>query len=284
MLDFTIVIPAKNEEVGLKKLLPELRSVYPQVAVIIVSDGSTDQTVEIAHQYGCQVIEHPYSLGNGAAVKSGIRAVKTTHVLMMDADGQHPVCYIKDLLEKSSQGVDLVVGARSWSSQASVFRGVANKIYNWLASQMTGHKIEDLTSGFRIFKTAQIKKFLYILPNKFSYPTTSTMTLLRAGFNVGYVPIIGPQREGESHINIVKDGLRFFIIIFKIATLFSPLKVFIPISLVFFTSGFIYSLYTILEMGRFTNMSGLLFSVSVLVFLIGLVSEQITALMYKDSD
>ena len=284
MMDFSIVIPAKNEAVGLSSLLPELRERYPTIPIILVDDGSDDNTREIAESYGCEVKTHRRSLGNGAAIKTGVRSVTTEFVLMLDADGQHPPVYIDALIKQVEAGADLVVGARRQHTQASVFRGMANRIYNGLASWMTGYDIKDLTSGFRIVRTDLIKSFLYLLPNKFSYPTTSTMAAIRSGAVVEYVDIDARKREGKSHIRVFRDGIRFFLIIFKIATLYSPLKIFIPIAGVFFSVGFVYFLYTITFLGRFTNMSALLISVATLVFLIGLVSEQITALMYRDSN
>lgn len=238
----------------------------------------------MAEQYGAKLISHAYRLGNGAAIKSGARAASGETLLFMDADGQHQPEDILRLLEKLAEGYDMVVGARTSNSQAGVHRATANRFYNWLASYMTGQKIADLTSGFRAVKAERFKKFLYLLPNGFSYPTTITMSFFRAGFPVAYVPIYAPKRIGNSHLRLIKDGVRFLLIIFKIGTLYSPLKLFVPISAAFFTTGLGYYLYTFLTEHRFTNMSALLFITSLLVFLIGLVSEQITMLIYKDSE
>jgi hypothetical protein len=188
------------------------------------------------------------------------------------------------LLSKLEEGYDMVVGARHSNSQASLGRSYANKIYNWLASWMVGQKIDDLTSGFRAVHADKFRQFLYLLPNGFSYPTTITMSFFRAGYTVTYVPIFAGRREGKSHVRIVHDGVRFLLIIFKVGTLYAPLKFFFPISLGFFFTGLFYYLYTFISYRHFTNMSALLFITSVLVFLIGLVSEQITVLNYKDSE
>ena len=282
--DFSIVIPAKNESQALRKLLPEIRSLYPSVEIVVVNDGSTDDTVLLCEQYQARVVTHPYSKGNGAAIKAGARVAQGSTLVFMDADGQHKPSDISLLLEKFGTGFDMVVGARDHSSQAGAHRAIANGFYNRLASWMTEQNIEDLTSGFRAVNADKFKKFLYLLPNGFSYPTTITMSFFRAGFSVTYVPIHAPKRIGKSHINIMRDGFRFLLIIFKIGTLYSPLKLFLPISFSFLITGLGYYFYTFMTMHRFTNMSALLFITAVLVFLIGLVSEQITALNFKDSE
>ena len=223
-------------------------------------------------------------MGNGAAIKTGARAASGEVLLFMDADGQHRPEEIRRLLNRLEEGYDMVVGARSRKSQAGTHRAAANGFYNRLASWMVGQKIDDLTSGFRVVRAAKFRKFLYLLPNGFSYPTTITMSFFRAGFAVSYVPIEASRRIGKSHMRLIRDGIRFLLIIFKIGTLYSPLKLFFPISLSFFATGLGYYFYTYLIYQRFTNMSVLLFITSVLIFLMGLVSEQITSLNYKDSD
>ena len=281
----SIIIPAKNEAVSLGPLLAEIVSSYPDVEVIVVNDGSSDNTSDECKKYAVKEIRNPYSKGNGAAIKSGARAAKGDVLVFMDGDGQHQVKDIEALLEKLYSGYDMVVGARQGvSSQANLARGLGNKFYNRLASWMVGHKIEDLTSGFRAVRAARFKQFLYLYPNGFSYPTTSTMAFFRAGYSVCYHPIIALKRDGNSHINLLTDGVRFLLIIFKVGTLYSPLKIFTPISLAFFMSGMSYYLYTYMVMGRFTNMSALLFTTSVIIFLMGLISEQITALTYIKAD
>jgi glycosyltransferase involved in cell wall biosynthesis len=280
----SIILPAKNEAGALISLLPKLRQQFPDTEIIIVDDGSSDDTIAVCQTHSAKIISHPYSMGNGAAIKSGARVAQGEILVFMDADGQHKPEDIPHLLEKLSTGYDMVVGARSNGSQAGMHRAAANGFYNRLASWMTDQKILDLTSGFRAVKAVKFKKFLYLLPNGFSYPTTITMSFFKAGFLVTYIPIHAPQRIGKSHINLMRDGFRFLLIIFKIGTLYSPLKFFLPISLAFATTGFGYYLYTFFTLHRFTNMSALLFITAVLVFLIGLVSEQITALNFKDSD
>src|SRR5690606_22383048 len=202
----------------------------------------------------------------------------------MDGDGQHKPADVQRLLETYRQGYDMVVGARSAASQASVGRLVANTLYNRLSSWISGQQILDLTSGLRAVNRKKFKQFLYLLPNGFSYPTTITMAFFRAGFSVKYIDIHAGVREGKSHINLMKDGLRFFIIIFKIGTLYSPLKIFMPIALSFFSVGLGYYIYTFAKFHTFTNMSAVLFISAIIVFLIGLVSEQVTTLIYKDSE
>lgn len=228
------------------------------------------------------MINHPYSKGNGASIKTGTRCASGEVIVFMDADGQHDPADIPRLLEKMSQGHDMVVGARQKGSQASVGRGLANGLYNRLASWMTGHRVEDLTSGFRAVRASKFREFLYLLPNGFSYPTTCTMAFFRAGYSVAYVPIHAAKRIGKSHVRLLRDGTRFLLIIFKIGTLFSPLKIFAPVAFSMFTLASAWYGWTWWSQGRFTNMSALLYTGSVMVFLMGLISEQITSLMYRD--
>ncbi|MBK8970221.1 MAG: glycosyltransferase family 2 protein [Hahellaceae bacterium] len=278
----SIVIPAKNEARSLEKLLPEIVRRYPEAEVIVVNDGSTDDTIEVCKASGVRVITHNYSKGNGAAVKTGARAAAGEILVLMDGDGQHRPDEIAKLLAKYHEGYHLVVGARARVSQASKGRWVANSLYNTLASWMVGHTVDDLTSGFRVVNLSKFREFLSLLPNGFSYPTTSTMAFFRAGYSVGYEPITVEKRLGKSHIRLLKDGTRFLLIIFKIGTLYSPLKIFFPLSMLFASVGLGYYGFTYLTDGRFTNMSALLLSTSVVIFLIGLVSEQVTSLLYRN--
>jgi len=279
-----VVLPAKNESASVGAVVASLKSSYPEFEIIVVDDGSTDNTARLASEAGAQVITHPYSKGNGSAIKSGARAASGDVIVFMDADGQHDPVDIQRLLDRISEGYDLVVGARQQGSQASVGRGLANGFYNRLATYMTGHRVEDLTSGFRAVRASKFREFLYLLPNGFSYPTTSTMAFFRAGYSVTYVPIHAAQRVGKSHIKPLSDGVRFLLIIFKIGTLYSPLKLFAPVSALAFLVATLWYGYTLVMEGRFTNMSALLYTGSVMVFLMGLISEQITALMYKYED
>jgi glycosyltransferase involved in cell wall biosynthesis len=286
-LDFSVVIPAKNEEEGLARFLPSLRKTYPEVEVIVVNDGSTDNTVQVCKEHGVRVISHPYSKGNGAAIKTGARAARGEYIVFMDGDGQHDPADIERLLYRVEEGYDLVVGARSGlSSQASIARWSANGFYNKLAGWMVNREIPDLTSGFRCVHRRKFLDFLYLLPNGFSYPTTSTMAFFRAGYSVGFVPIEVTPRVGSSHINILRDGVRFFLIIFKIGTLYSPLKVYFPVSVLMAALGMTNYIVTTIASGswRFSNMSTLLFLSAMIVFLLGLLSEQLTNLQYKETD
>lgn len=276
----SIILPAKNESAALSDLLPKLRAAQPEAEIIVVNDGSTDDTVQVCTANSVKLLTQRYSMGNGAAIKRGTREATGDTLVFMDGDGQHDPADIARLVAKLDEGYDMVVGARDWAGQAGVGRGVANTIYNWLASRMTGFKVADLTSGFRAVRASKFREFLHLLPNGFSYPTTSTMAFFRSAYAVAYVPIQAAQRVGKSHIRPLRDGVRFLLIIFKIATLYSPLKLFAPISLAFFLVGLGYYVYTFVNMHRFTNMSVLLFSASVIVFLIGLISEQITGLTY----
>ncbi|MBB6245464.1 glycosyltransferase family 2 protein [Rhodanobacter sp. A1T4] len=277
----SIILPAKNEAPALAALLPRLRIAHPEAEIIVVDDGSTDDTRGVCQGSGVTCLSSPYSMGNGAAIKRGARAATGDILVFMDGDGQHDTVDIARLLEKLEQGYDMVVGARDWGSQAGVGRGIANTLYNWLATRMTGHPVLDLTSGFRAVGANKFREFIHLLPNGFSYPTTSTMAFFRSAYPVAYVPIKAAQRIGKSHIKPIRDGLRFLLIIFKIATLYAPLKLFAPTAVAFFALGWAYWAYTFLEFHRLSLVSVALWSASVIIFLIGLISEQITSLTYR---
>ncbi len=279
----SIVMPARNEAAVIGEVVASAKRACPQAEILVVDDGSDDDTGRLAAEAGAKVLRHPVSLGNGAAVKAGARAATGDVLVLMDADGQHDPGDIARLLQRLDDGFDMAVGARDSGSHANLGRRLANGVYNRFASRISGHDIADLTSGFRAAKIELFRRFLYLLPNGFSYPTTITMAFLRAGFPIDFVPIKAARRIGKSHIRPVADGVRFFLIIFKIATLYSPLKIFVPVSAAFFLTGVGYYAYTYATAGRFTNMSLLVLSASVIVFLIGLISEQITALTYSRS-
>jgi len=281
----SIVIPARNEAESLRDILPRLVDLVRAAEIIVVNDGSTDNTLAACAAFPVRVISHPYPKGNGAAIKTGARAARGDVIIFMDADGQHRPEDIPALLEKFNEGYDMVVGARQSGSQAGLHRAVANDVFSRFASWMVMQPIADLTSGFRVVRASRFRQFLYLLPNGFSYPTTITMSFFRAGYSVAYVPIHSPRRSnGASHVHPLRDGVRFLLIIIKIGTLFSPQKLFLPVSAGFFATGIGYYLYTYMTSGRFTNMSALLFISAVFTFLIGIVSEQISALHYKNID
>ena len=279
----TIILPAKNEAQGLSKTLPSIKNHLPKAEIIVVNDASTDNTSEVCNQHAVKLITHQYTRGNGAAIKTGVRAAKGDTLIFMDADGQHRPEDLQGLLEKLNEGYDMVVGSRNSNTHAGKRRRFGNKLYNRIASMVTGHPIDDLTSGFRVVKADLLKDFIHLLPNGFSYPTTITMAFFRSGYSVAYVPIDAERRMGKSHIKLIKDGIRFLLIIFRIGTLYSPLKIFLPVSAFFFISGIGYYLYTYFMQGRFTNMGVLLLVTSVIIFMIGLLSEQISNLLYTNT-
>ena len=281
-MNVSIVIPAKNEADSLQELLPALRREQPDAEIIIVDDGSTDNTSAISNLNKVVLVKHPYSMGNGASIKSGSRKATGDVIVFMDADGQHQPKEIGKLLNRFNEGYDLVVGTRDRQAHASRWRWLANSLYNFLASWMTGHKVADLTSGMRAVNAAKFRGYLPLLPNGFSYPTTSTMAFMRAGYSVAFEPVEVLQREdkSKSHIRPIRDGGRFFLIIFKVVTLYSPLKLFAPTSATIFALGCWYYTYTFITEGRFTNMGTLLFVAALLAFLFGLLSEQITTIIH----
>lgn len=284
-LDLSVVIPAYNEEQAIssviKKTQKEIHDLDLDYEIIVVDDCSNDRTKVFAEKAGANVLEHPYNIGNGAAIKSGIRVARGRWIVFMDGDGQHDPVYIKQLLQEMDD-YQMVVGARQMDHNTDFHRDFGNRIYNWLASYVCNRKIEDLTSGFRAVRADVAREFLHLLPNTFSYPTTLTLAVARSGYPFKYFPIDVSRRKGKSKIKLLRDGLRFLMIIFKVSTLFSPLKIFVPASLGLFGLGFSYGLYKVLVLNtRYGPTSALLMTMSGLVFLIGLVSEQLTQLRYQ---
>ncbi len=282
--EVSIIIPACNEARSIGDLIEKIKSLYPDFEVIVINDGSTDDTAGIAGNAGAIVYSHPYNIGNGAAIKSGIRIASGEILVFMDGDGQHNPEDIKKLLEYLPE-FDMVVGARSGGEHSTLVRTLGNKIFNSLASYVSKFPVRDLTSGFRAVKSEVVKNFLYLLPNTYSYPTTLTLSVLRNGRSVKYVPIkVSSRKTGKSNISMFRDGVRFFMIITKICALYSPLRIFLPVSLFLFLVGLSYYVYTYITLNRFTNMSALLFSTSILIFMLGLVSEQICQMRFERSE
>jgi glycosyltransferase involved in cell wall biosynthesis len=280
----SVVLPAYNEEHSIKELIEEIYHVLGKgTEVIVVDDGSLDNTAKVSKECGAKVISNPYNMGNGASIKRGIREASSDVVVLMDADGQHSPQEIPKLIE-AIDDYDMVIGQRKAADQFW-WRKLANKTYNLLASYVSGVKIKDLTSGFRAIKREKAFNFLYLLPNKFSYPTTLTLSFIKSAYAVEFVPVnVLSRRKGKSKINLLIDGVRFLIIITKISVFFSPLKVFLPVSISFFSAGVFYYLYTFMNYHRFTNMSALLITASIIIFMLGLISEQIANLRLEKID
>jgi glycosyltransferase involved in cell wall biosynthesis len=288
MTDFestSVLIPAFEEGGSIAELVEKIRAVGNWKEILVVDDGSKDDTAERARAAGAKVIRHPYNKGNGAAVKTAVRAAAGRRILLMDADGQHPPEEIAKLMDKL-EDYDLVVGARSYASQASLSRALGNGALNRFASMLSEFPIADLTSGFRAADRDRFREFLHLLPNGFSYPATSTLAFIKAGYNVTFVPIDGEKRGkgSKSKMRPWREGWRFVMIILRMVTLFSPLRIFFPISLAFFALGFGYMVYTILTEVHVTNTSVLLITASAVLFLFGLLSEQIAALRFENRD
>lgn len=273
----SVIIPALNEECSVAAVVRQLLGAASFQEVLVIDDGSTDATAREAQATGARVIHHPYTKGNGAAVKTGLRAASGDFVLIMDADGQHQPADAVRLIDQLDE-YDLVVGARSPASQASLGRRLGNHVLNRLAGYLAGRPIPDLTSGLRAARREHLLEFLHLMPNGFSTPTTTTLAFLKAGYSVRFEPVEAAQREGLSKIRFGSDGVRFFLILLKVITIFSPLRIFLPISAAAFGAGVAYAVWTIVTQAHVTNTSVLLIVVSVLIFLIGLVSEQIATL------
>ena len=283
-LRVSVVIPAYNEAGVIGTVLSQIAQQPHVDEIIVVDDGSTDGTVdEIATLSQVRLVRHPYNIGNGAAVKSGIRAATGDIIILMDGDGQHPPSEIPNLLQHIGR-YDMVVGARSAGTQSRWQRNLANRLFNAYASYIVGYRVPDLTSGFRAVRAEIARSFVYLLPNGFSYPTTLTIALFRAGYAVKYQPFVSPARVGQSKVHPFKDGLRFLLTLTRLATLFVPLKVFLPVSLLFMVSGSSYTAGRLLIHSRFSGFGGLIISIGVFLFLLGLVSEQIALLRYINSD
>jgi glycosyltransferase involved in cell wall biosynthesis len=281
--DVTIIIPAFNEAGVIGRVLEDIRSVdLGKTEVLLVDDGSTDDTGDVARAAGARVVRHPYNVGNGAAVKTGLRNARGRYVVLMDGDGQHRASDLPALV-RGLEEYDMVVGCRQRSGQAGLHRLLANSVYNRFASYVTEFNIQDLTSGMRAMHRDKALQFISLLPNTFSYPTTLTLAFLRSGLTIQYVPISVEPRVGRSKIRLWEDGTRFLLIITRIATLFSPFRVFLPVSSFFFLAGFVYYLYTYFTAGRFTNMGLFLFTTSVVIFMMGLVSEQVAMMRMERS-
>jgi glycosyltransferase involved in cell wall biosynthesis len=275
----SIVIPACNEVEAIASVVSELAAAAAWHEIIVVDDGSTDGTNEAATAAGARVLRHPYNKGNGAAVKTGIRAASGEFVLIIDGDGQHQPADALALVARLGE-FDLVVGARSGSTQAGSTRRAGNALLNWLAAYLSGRDIPDLTSGFRCARREYLLEFIHLLPNGFSTPTTTTLAFLRAGYNVAFHPVEARQRSGVSKIRLSRDGPKFFLIVLRVITIFSPLRIFVPIAASAFFAGVAYGVLTVITAGKIPNGAVLLLMFGVIVFLVGLVSEQIASLRF----
>jgi len=279
----SVVVPAYNEGGSIASLVSALRQTAQWREVIVVDDGSTDDTARHAADAGALVVRHPYNKGNGAAVKTGIRNASGAFVLVMDGDGQHRPADAPRLIARLDD-YELVVGARSPTTQANAARRFGNRALNAVASYLTGQRIPDLTSGFRAARREHFLEFLHLLPNGFSTPTTTTLAFMKAGYSVWFEPVDAAVREGRSKIRFGPDGMQFFVILLKVITIFSPMRVFLPLALASFAIGSAYALWTIVTQSHVTNSSVLLILLSVIIFLVGLVSEQISALRFERHD
>jgi glycosyltransferase involved in cell wall biosynthesis len=273
----SIVIPAFNEGAVVGEVVTSLKRAADWCEIIVVDDGSTDGTGEHAAAAGARVVRHPYNKGNGASVKSGIRAATGEYVLILDGDAQHNPEDACRLVSRLGE-YDLVVGARSAETQASGTRRIGNAVLNWFASYLSGRPIPDLTSGFRVARRMYLREFLYLLPNGFSSPTTITMSFIRAGYNVWFEPVHARQRTGHSKIRLVRDGAKFFLILLRVITIFSPLRIFLPLSGAAAAIGIVYAVWNFVTHQRIPNGAVLCLMFAVIIFLVGLVSEQISAL------
>lgn len=278
--DVSVVIPACNEAEAIASVVGELSATASWRQILVVDDGSTDGTAERAAAAGATVIRHPYKKGNGAAVKTGIRAATGEYVLIIDGDGQHPPADAVRLVDKLGE-YDLVVGARAGETHAGWSRRLGNGLLNRLATYLAERSIPDLTSGFRAARRSGLQEFIHLLPNGFSTPTTTTLAFIKAGYSVGFEPVHARARAGSSKIRFSRDGLKFLLIVLRVITIYSPFKIFLPIAAFALLLGVGYAAWTIPTQQHIAPISVLLISLGVMVFLVGLISEQISALRFE---
>jgi glycosyltransferase involved in cell wall biosynthesis len=278
MPDVSIIIPVYNEAASLGGVLDEIAALPLEAEVIVVDDGSLDDSAAVAEaRAGVRVLRQPYNIGNGAAIKAGIWAARGRVIVMMDGDGQHQPADIPRLLSHIER-YDMVVGARTPASESDRHRDLANSLYNLIASYLVGRKVEDLTSGFRAIRAPIARRFVYLLPNGFSYPTTLTLSIFRAGHSVRYEPIVALARRSQSKIRLMRDGPGFLLTMARIGTLFAPLKIFLPVAITLFVIGAGYGAFFLLSRGRFSQMAGVTVLAGIMLFMLGLISEQIALL------
>jgi glycosyltransferase involved in cell wall biosynthesis len=275
----SVIVPALNEEHSIADVVASVRAGASWREVLVIDDGSRDGTASRAEQAGARVIRHPYNKGNGAAVKTGIRHATGDFILILDGDGQHQVSDARRIVERLGE-FDLVVGARHAATQATLTRRAGNAVLNRLAGYLTGRPIPDLTSGLRAARRECLREFLHLLPNGFSTPTTTTLAFIKAGYNVAFEPVAAQPRIGRSKLRVARDGAKFFLILLKVITLFSPLRVFVPLSALAFAAGAIYGTVNFVAAGRIPNGAVVLLLFAVIVFLVGLISEQISTLRF----
>ena len=284
----TVVFPAYNEGKVIGRVLERVRAYLPDAELMVVDDCSADDTPAQAAAAGARVERHPVNRGNGAAVKTGIRRASGDVILLMDADGQMEPRYIPLILGTMAEGFDMVVGARSRATQGDTLaRRLGNQALDSLGSYLVEAPLRDLTSGYRAMRRTVIEEFIHLLPNRYSYPTTSTLALTKAGYSVGFVEIAGQHRQaGRSGQKLLRNGIRFGLIILRMISLFAPLRVYFPMAIVLFLLGlaaFLLGLFIGPEPFRLKvpGSSVVLFTGSMIVFMFGLLAEQIAALRFQ---
>jgi len=278
MKDVTIVLPAYNEAEALAKILGELKKKYKEAQVLVVDDGSTDRTAEVARKAGVTAVSHPYNKGYGAALKTGARAAKTEYVLYFDSDGQFFTDDINAVAAERNK-YDMVIGARP---KEFTMKDMGRRVMKAMASYLSGKKIPDINCGFRLIRRQRVLDFMSILPDGFSFTTTITLAMLQAGDSVKFQPVrVKPRESGKSGIKKMRHGLRFMLYILRMVMLFNPLKVFLPVSLALFAVGFPVFAYFLLFQAHVSQTSLMLILFSLMTFLFGLVADAISVLVRK---
>lgn len=280
----SIVIPAYNEGTTIGNIIAQVHELHPYAEVVVVDDCSSDNTALVASAAGANVISRPYNIGNGAGVKTGVRAATGDVVIIMDGDGQHNPADISRLLGHIGR-YDMVIGARSRAGQQNWIRWLGNSLINRLGSYLTGLKMEDLTSGFRAFRRDILLHYIHLLPNQFSWPTTSALAFAKAGYHVRFEPIAMQRRQGgRSHQKLLKNGLKFTIIIFRIISLFNPLRIFIPVMLLFILLSVVSYFLGVANDGNWLHLpptAMFCLIAALFFFFFGLLAEMISALRFE---
>lgn len=281
MTSVSVIIPAYNEREGIAATLGELRSACPQAEIIVIDDGSSDGTGDIARSVaGVRVITHSRNQGYGAAIKTGLRAASRACVAWYDADGQHRPQDLQHVATPVARDeLDVVIGVRGRDSAQQRERMLGKWVLGVVANFISGERIPDLNSGLRCFRREVLLRYLHLLPDGFSASTTSTLLMMKRGYRVGYEPIVVKQRVGSSTVKVISDGMRTLQLIVRIIVLFEAFKVFATLGLALFAPGLIYGLLVALWRGQgVPTLAGTMIVAGLLTFFMGIIADQVVEL------
>jgi glycosyltransferase involved in cell wall biosynthesis len=283
-LQVSIIIPAYNEEQSIEMVLKQLMHIMRPLnlsnfEIIVVDDGSKDQTGQQVQQFAdVKLVTHHTNRGYGAALKTGIMNAQYETICITDADGTYPNERIPDLLWSLAKGdYDMAVGARIGDNVAiPLIRRPPKWVINRLAEYVVGEKIPDLNSGLRIFSRKIAKRYFNLLPDGFSFTSTITLAMLTHGYSVGYIPIDYYHRIGQSKIQPIRSTLLFIRLVLMIGLYFAPLKIFVPISLLFIIGSVSWGIFSTIALGKLADVSTLMIMLTgVQIGIMGLLAELI---------